>query len=145
MSNTAEIAEVCRRHLVGYELAEAGTLRVHQTLDGWASIMCQFDELPQWAQSRSYFAVNIGTNGLFYLLGIGLARKYRGRGLGSQLYTILEEIAAELGCLAVVMTPSGITLKGETRFDYMLRKGYKPYGPHEVIKELSHEPDKKGR
>lgn len=66
----------------------------------------------------------------------GIARRYCHRGLGSQLYCVHEEIAEKLGCEAVVMHTSGWTDRGDTRLDYMLRRGYEQYGRIEVIKRF---------
>jgi len=83
----------------------------------------------------SHFDVNIIGN-VFYVLSIAVAPEGRGKGHGAALYRVLEDIASEWGCRRVQMTPSGCTSTGESRKDYLLRRGYKPYGDSEVIKVL---------
>lgn len=71
-----------------------------------------------------------------YVLGIGLAPEYRGLGQGEQLYFMAEEIAKRAGCRRIQQTPSGRTVGGEARADYLVRKlGYRVVGG-EAVKEL---------
>ena len=65
----------------------------------------------------------------------GVSQEHRGKGHGNKLYQILENIAKEFGCEKIQMTPSGHTKTGETRKDYMLRRGYDDLGT-EVYKKL---------
>ena len=54
-----------------------------------------------------------------------LARALRGRGIGEGMYGSVEGIAREMGSSRIRQTPSGWTLHGETRRDYLKRKlGY---------------------
>lgn len=71
-----------------------------------------------------------------YVLGVGLAPEYRGLGQGAQLYLAAEAIAKRAGCRRICMTPSGWTVRGETRADYVVRKlGYRLVDG-EAVKEL---------
>ena len=73
-----------------------------------------------------------------YLLSINLSPLWRGKGHGWELYQVVERAAARLGCKRVVMTASGTTYRGETRMDYLLRRGYQRglSNDGEVTKEL---------
>ena len=60
-----------------------------------------------------------------------------GRGFGEQLYSAVEYIAKQLGCSRVRTHPSGHTVTGETRRNYVKRKlGYKDSNGLEVEKIL---------
>ncbi len=72
-----------------------------------------------------------------YIVGIGLEPLYRGTGLGEEFYGIAENIARQAGCKRVVMTPSGHTVTGEDRREYVKRKlGYTEINDVEVEKVL---------
>lgn len=88
----------------------------------------------------SYWDANIDPAGVFYLLTIFLPEHHRGQGHGAALYLAIEDIARELKCVRIQQTPSGWTHTGEDRMNYLLRRGWKPYGDEEVIKEFTHEP-----
>ena len=74
---------------------------------------------------------------LCYLLWIGISKQHRGKGLGSQLYTLIENFAAEVGCTTLRITPSGETFSGKDRRDYLLRRGYRDFDRFEVEKYLA--------
>jgi ribosomal protein S18 acetylase RimI-like enzyme len=78
-------------------------------------------------REKTHFDLEID-NGTCYLLGISIDKEHRGKGLGKQLYRIIETIAAELGCRVVEMTPSGSTVTGESRAAYVARLGYELNG-----------------
>lgn len=90
---------------------------------------------PQRRDPRgTYWDANI-IKGAFYLLHIQIAKSLRGKGHGSALYLILETIAKDLGCTSIVQHPSGSTITGESRRDYLLRRGWQSGGV-EVYKAL---------
>lgn len=70
--------------------------------------------------------INI-TDGIFYLLFIGIARRDRGYGHGARLYDIMTDLARELGCKWIEQYPSGATPAGESRMSYLLRHGWEQY------------------
>lgn len=80
------------------------------------------------------FDVNV-LDDVFYVLFLQIAEQHRGKGLGAELYRRLESLATKLGCRQIRMTPSGWTPTGETRLEWMLRRGYKQDGV-EVYKDL---------
>jgi hypothetical protein len=59
-----------------------------------------------------------------YLLHLQIDASQRGRGHGSQIYEIICNIAKELDCLIVEQTPSGWTPSGDTRANYLIRRGW---------------------
>ena len=61
---------------------------------------------------------------IFYILDIRIERGNRGKGFGGFLYEVLTNIARELGCKEIRQTPSGWTFLGETRMNYLLRRGW---------------------
>jgi len=86
-------------------------------------------------QETTHFDVNI-LKDTFFVLHIAVEKEERGKGHGDALYKVLEEIARETKCKKVQMTASGQTPSGESRQDYLLRRGYKKFGI-EVVKEFS--------
>ena len=72
---------------------------------------------------------------VFYLLHIELLSANRGKGYGNQLYEIIERIAADIGCTEIRQTPSGWTPRGESRMNYLCRRGWARDG-EEVMKRL---------
>lgn len=75
------------------------------------------------AEDLSAFSLNV--QGLtLYLLHIRLRSSDRGKGLGSGLYSAIEEIAYQLGCARIEQTPSGWTPDGDTRANYLKRRGW---------------------
>jgi GNAT superfamily N-acetyltransferase len=79
-------------------------------------------------RTTTHFDVQV-QDGVFYILSIQLEEKFRGKGLGFQLYSILEQMAKNFGCHTIEMTPSGWTQTKETRADYVCRKlGYQMKG-----------------
>ncbi len=71
-----------------------------------------------------------------YILYIELDRKERGRGIGWSLYNAIHCFAKEIGSKKVRQTPSGWTQNNKTRTDYLLGKGYVPFGEIEVELKL---------
>lgn len=92
------------------------------------------------ARDTTHFDINILGN-TFYLLWIEIDKAARGKGHGNQLYEILTQVAADLGCHRIVQFPSGWVVKdgvkGETRRSYLERRGWKPWGKEEMCKELT--------
>lgn len=86
----------------------------------------------------TYWDANI-IKGVFYLLHIQIAKKHRGNGYGNALYQILESIAWDLRCPQIRQHPSGNTSTGESRRDYLLRRGWIGAGV-EVYKPFPEEP-----
>lgn len=62
-----------------------------------------------------------------YLVTIHIPHSLRGQGYGAQLYNLVEHLARLLNCRYIEQTPAGHTGTGETRLDYLKRRGY-----HEV-------------
>ena len=73
----------------------------------------------------THFDVNVTEEGVFYLLHIELEPCFRGRGIGNELYFLLEWLAKKLGCHRIEQTPSGTTFSGESRASYLERRGWK--------------------
>jgi hypothetical protein len=71
----------------------------------------------------------------FYLLTISIPESMRNVGHGSSLYTVIEHIAASLGCSEIRQTPSGWTGRGDLRRVYLHRRGWLSDGA-EVFKRL---------
>jgi ribosomal protein S18 acetylase RimI-like enzyme len=69
------------------------------------------------------FSVNIIEN-VYYILFIELHPDFKHQGLGSKLYSLLTDIAKELGCTRIEQTPSGQTDRGESRDLYLKRRGW---------------------
>jgi len=59
-----------------------------------------------------------------YLLSIAIPPELRGKGYGAELYQVTENVARRWGCATVEMTASGQTHKGESRIEYLRRRGY---------------------
>ena len=84
----------------------------------------------------THFTINV-IYGIFYLLYVEIEPTERGKGYGDQLYTLLEQVASDLGCREFRQTPSGTTRGGETRRDYLLRRHWLPItGSVEVFKPI---------
>lgn len=75
----------------------------------------------------THFDLNI-IGATCYLLQIELRDCDRGLGHGAELYQAIERIATILGCTVIEQTPSGHTATGETRSDYLARRGYQIAG-----------------
>ena len=92
------------------------------------------------ACATPHFALNL-INSVCYLLFIYVPPDLRGQGHGWSLYRAVHTIAAEFGCSCVRQTPSGGRLVGgllvRSRRDYLLARGYRPHGKHEVVFDLS--------
>lgn len=72
----------------------------------------------------------------FYLIWIEVKAEDRGKGYGDQLYKLITEIARRMGCKRIIQNPSGKSPQGETRRDYLLRRGWVPHGEDELMKAL---------
>ena len=83
----------------------------------------------------THFDIQIYSNTCF-LLEIELEEKERGKDLGKKLYKTVEEIARSLDCKRVVMCPSGKTITGKSRRDYVKDLGYHDLNLIEVEKIL---------
>jgi GNAT superfamily N-acetyltransferase len=128
-----QVAEVVDRCLQAWSLYRPGVLRVRRFADGALAVSCWRGEF--LSEEVEGFSLNVAENGICYLLDIKLQEKHRGQGYGDALYKILEEVARELGCSQIRQTPSGWTRTGETRKDYLMRRGWLN-GGIEVFKEL---------
>lgn len=87
------------------------------------------------------FDLNVAHNGVCYLVHLRLREEQRGQGHGADLYERLVRLAGELGCATIQQTPSGSTPRGESRQDYLVRRGWKVCGKqgNEVMR-LTREP-----
>jgi len=84
----------------------------------------------------TYFDICINEN-VCYLNKIELESEERGKGFGRRLYNIIEDIGKNLWCDRIIMTPSGITFKGEGRRDWVIRNlNYLPRGMFDVEKRI---------
>lgn len=72
---------------------------------------------------------------ILYLLSIRLQPGLRGRGIGWQLYELVEELARRLGCHYLEQTPSGTTYSRQSRAEYLAARGYTLVGGV-AVKEL---------
>lgn len=88
----------------------------------------------RWDSNSIHWDANV-IGDVFYLLTIQLPILIRGRGFGGQLYRIIESIAFDLGCREIRQTPSGETMTGESRLNYLLRRDWLP-DRGEVYKRL---------
>jgi hypothetical protein len=61
---------------------------------------------------------------VFFILHIQLNVAKRGIGLGDSLYKAMIDVASEIGCREIRQAPSGWTGFGETREDYLVRRGW---------------------
>ena len=84
----------------------------------------------------TYFDIYINEN-VCYLDKIELESWKRGKGFGRKLYSIIEDIGRNLWCDRIIMTPSGVTFKGESRRDWVMRNlNYLPRGMFDVEKRI---------
>ncbi len=126
-----EIEQVVRRELSTWAMYRPrDEVIVHELASGRWFIGYQLRRATNWE-------VNIEGD-VFYLLSIRLSLDLRGSGLGSQLYGVIERIAAAAGCHRIQQTPSGWVRTGETRMDYLKRRGWLVCDNEvEVYKDLS--------
>ena len=135
-----KLKEIAEKHLATWELYDADkhTVSTRNCGDyiylGYSTAMPSAGHCAGKRGDYSYFSVNI-INGVFFILEIAVEPQYRGKGHGDALYLILESIAADCGCHRVQMMPSGWTSTGESRMDYLLRRGYRKFGT-EVVKDI---------
>ena len=105
------------------------------TIDGVGNGVIFYRTSPRFDHIHStHFDLNVVGDECF-LVSIGLNEELRGKGLGSALYTLIEDAARDGGCVRLRQTPSGWTPLGEPRMAYILRRGYERAGV-EAIKEL---------
>jgi len=99
----------------------------------WLGYASEGDFRPVPRQLGTGFDLNV-VDAVCYLLDIRLEERHRGQGHGSALYELLVQVAAALGCSEIRQTPSGTTMRGESRQDWLLRRGWKTCGRlgHEV-------------
>ena len=71
-----------------------------------------------------------------YILYIELEKSKRGRGERWSLYKAIHSFAGEFGSRYVKQTPSSWTGKSKTRREYLLKRGYFPFGKVEVELKL---------
>ncbi len=83
----------------------------------------------------THFSLQI-TNDVCYILYIELAQNERGKGYGRMLYNAIEDFARDCHCAKVRLTPSGTTVHGKSRLEYMLSLGYQSVGDIAVEKIL---------
>ena len=86
-------------------------------------------------RETTHFDIQLIEN-ICYILNIELDRDKRGSGLGWNLYGAIHCFAKDFGCEKIRQTPSGWTPEGKTRRDYLLEKGYVPFGKLEVELKL---------
>lgn len=120
--NLHEVELVLKRNLLKWPPFEEGQLRL-ETLSRPDHLWISFRTVATLIQHSTHFDVNVDGS-TFYLLHIELEDRHRNKGLGSQLYQILEKVAQEIGCRVFEQTPSGWTPRGETRAAYLQRRGY---------------------
>ena len=86
--------------------------------------------IPWWT---THFELQVD-NDSCYLLEIEVEEGQRGKGIGKELYGIVENVARKCGCRRVVMTASGNTVTGKTRKEYAEGLGYREIKDLEVEK-----------
>jgi len=137
VSRCYAISRITRRHLLRWPLYH----QTHQTqvtslksgvFIGYRTAANGFRGDPS---GSTHFDVNV-IGPMFFLLHIEVVKYNRGRGMGEKLYGVLTSIAAELQCSEIRQTPSGKTHTGESRMDYLLRRGWSRDG-NEVFKSLA--------
>lgn len=116
--------DAVRRCLVRFPLYHGG----HMVIVSQAGIVPDAVTISYRTKNGSHFGtthLSIQVEGCTcYIVGIGLDPQYRGVGLGEELYQIAENIAVRSGCTRVVTHGSGKTAKGDTRKNYLKRRGY---------------------
>ena len=79
----------------------------------------------------TYFYIHL-IDDICYILYIELEKNKRGVGDGWSLYESIHSFSKEFGSKIVRQTPSGQTFHGKTRKNYLLDRGYIPFGETEV-------------
>lgn len=81
---------------------------------------------------------------VFYIGKLTIPDSMRGKGIGHRLYETLERVATALGCRRIQQTPVGQTPSGESRLDYLVRRGWRQtHNKHyELYKRLPETPEK---
>jgi len=85
----------------------------------------------QLLRDTTHFDLQLGDN-ICYILWIEVKKSKRGNGYGWELYDTVHKFARDLGSKVVRLTPSGWTWSGESRRDYLLRKGYVSFSDREI-------------
>ena len=130
------LKEAAEKHLATWPLYNSGNHEVStRTLNNGGEWLGYRTASVNQITKYTHFDVN-RIEKIFFILSIYLEQKHRGKGHGDALYKVLEAIAEEIGCSKVQMMPSGWTSTGETRRDYLLRRGYRVFGT-EVVKDVS--------
>lgn len=130
---TTRIVEAMRRRMTEWPLFDPAR-SLYALEIGGGDIALGYNNSQTWRSDRTYWDANI-IKGRFYLLHIGVEYGQRGKGHGDALYRMLEGMAGELGCTQIRQHPSGKTATGESRRDYLIRRGWRPDGI-EVYKDL---------
>jgi|SRR3989344_3746457 len=86
-----------------------------------------------WFFDTTHFDINVEWD-ICYLLDIELEEPLVGKGDGWKLYETVHQFAREFGSRVVRQTPSGFTPPDykRTRRQYLLDRGYIPFGDVEV-------------
>jgi GNAT superfamily N-acetyltransferase len=85
----------------------------------------QWGELPRCHELSNHFDIEIDpVESTGYLLSIAIREELRGQGLGWQLYQLVEQVIRLFGCRKYEMTPSGTTVRGESRETWLARRGF---------------------
>ena len=139
MLENNQLKEISKQCLEGWDLyKDSHKISVKEISEGkiWIgySDNVKMPAIAGASWETTHFHVNI-IDGVLYVLSIGVSEENRGKGHGDKLYQILEHIAKDAGCKKVQMTASGRTKTGESRKDYLLRRGYKELG-NEVYKDV---------
>src|SRR3989344_9146337 len=106
--STNTLCELVKKHLrVFPKFEEEHQVNVVQITDRkfWVGYRTKEANLPI---GTTHFDLNLIGN-ICYVLWIELSEQERGKGLGRQLYGIIESIAKDVGCDRVRLTPSGET------------------------------------
>ena len=128
------LKQIAKKHLATWPLYDAENHQVLTRSISGGKYLGYLTHLYDYAHRFTRFDVNV-LHGVFYVLDIRIDASKRGKGHGDALYNVLESIGRDAGCSRIQMTPSGWTHTGESRMDYMLRRGYREFGT-EVVKDL---------
>ncbi len=132
------LKEIAKKHLATWPLFDAESHHVLTRNISGGEWLGYRTELNPLLQNVTGFDVNV-LDGVFFVLSITVDLSERGKGHGNTLYKVLEAIAKNAGCIRVQMTASGWTHTGESRKDYLLRRGYREFENIEVVKDLTND------
>lgn len=122
MLSPTQLLEVVREEMSRWPLYDSKHIvRVHPMGDRF-SIVYRPNMTAEHGFETGWSANIIGD--VFYLLSIRIPPEFRGKGLGQAMYGICESIAIRAGCKEIRQTPSGKTITGETRREYLVRHGW---------------------